>query len=180
MTVLCPAHEAQGTGTWQLQAGIGMSPSPEVMHHFLAVPTTHSKNATVLPHLIPSLPTHSHNSCLPEECHAHTHLWIALPPQPHRALLPLQWAPAGGKPPQSRWDHPSTLVNAAPHCQWQHTQDQCGQGGQPRAALTQIQSSLPPGCPVPVLEAVRGAEHVARARAGCQASIQHVIRTCRH
>lgn len=72
MTVLCPAHEAQGTGTWQLQAGTGMSPSPEVMDHFLVMPTTHSKNATVLLHPTPSHLTHSHNSCLPEVCHAHT------------------------------------------------------------------------------------------------------------
>lgn len=114
MTVLCPAQEAQGIGTWHLQAGTGMSPSPEVMHHLLVMPITHRKNAAMLSHPTISLPTHSHDSCLPEEvCHAHTQLWIALPSQPHRVLLPLQWVPARGRPPQSRWDHPSTLVNAA-------------------------------------------------------------------
>lgn len=73
MTVLCPAQEVHGTQTWQ--AGTGMSPSPELMHHKQVMPTTHSKNATVLSHPTLPLPTHSYNSCLPDEvCHAHTQL----------------------------------------------------------------------------------------------------------
>lgn len=80
MTVLCPAQEAHGTGTWQLQVGTRMSLSPEMMHHLLIMPTTHSKNAIVLSHPTLSLPTHAHNSCLPEEvCHAHTQVYLKKP-----------------------------------------------------------------------------------------------------
>lgn len=124
MTVLCPAQEAHGIGTWQLQAGTGMSPSPEVTSHAGYANNSEQKcNHVVPPHTFspytfPQLMPPRRSVPCP-----HTAVDSSAPTAT-QGLLPLQWVPAGGRPPQSRWDHLSTLINAALHCQWQHTQDQ--------------------------------------------------------